>query len=95
MATTTKNQWTITKFKQDTHLLTWVEAFLVDRRAQGMSKGTLYFYQKKLQLFTNYYEAQVITQIKEITPSFLREYMLYLEDTDHNAGGRHACYRAL
>jgi integrase/recombinase XerC/integrase/recombinase XerD len=95
MARTASNQWTITKFEQETHLLTWIEAFLIDRKAQGLSKGTLYFYQKKLNLFTDYCGAQVITQITEITPSFLRGYMLYLEDTGHNEGGRHACYRAL
>jgi integrase/recombinase XerC len=95
MARTTSNQWTITKYDQDTHLLTWIEAFLVDRKAQGLSEGTLYFYQKKLKLFIEYCEAMLLTQITEISPSFLREYMLYLEDTGHNEGGRHACYRAL
>jgi hypothetical protein len=37
MAETTNNQWTITKFDQDTHLLTWIEAFLIDRKAQGLA----------------------------------------------------------
>jgi site-specific recombinase XerD len=91
MATTTKNQWSITKYEQDTHLLTWIEAL----KAQGIAKDTLYFYQKKLNLFIDFCEAQVITQITDITPSFLRKYMLYLEDTGHSEGGRHACYRAL
>ncbi len=54
MYTTTKNQGTITKFTQETHLLTWIGAFLVDRKAQGLSKGTLGFYQKKFKLFTDY-----------------------------------------
>ena len=75
MATTTKNQWSITKYQQDTHLLTWIEAFLVDRKVQGLSKGTLYFYQKKLKLFADFCEAQVITQISQITPNLLRAYM--------------------
>jgi hypothetical protein len=34
MATTTKNQWTITKFQQETYLLIWIEAFLVFRKSQ-------------------------------------------------------------
>ncbi len=38
MKQTTLNQWTIVD-SQDTHLLTWVEAFLFDRKAQGLSKG--------------------------------------------------------
>ena len=95
MATATKNQWTITNFAQETHLLTWVESFLVDRKAQGVSPGTLYFYQKKLALFTNYCEVQLISQITDITPVFLRQYMLHLEQNGHNEGGRHACYRTL
>jgi integrase/recombinase XerC len=95
MATTTKNQWCITRLEQDTDLLTWIEAFLIDRKAQGLAKGTLYFYQKKLKLFIDFCKAQIITQVTDFTPSFLRKYMLYLEDTGHNDGGRHACYRAL
>jgi site-specific recombinase XerD len=53
-----------------------------------MAKGTLSFYQKKLKLFIEFCGAQVNTQITEITPSFLREYMLYLEDTGNNEVGR-------
>jgi site-specific recombinase XerD len=94
MKQSTVNQWTIVN-SQDTHLLTWVEAFLFDRKAQGLSKGTLYFYQKKLQLFTAFCESQVVQHITEITPSFLREYLVYLEQRGHNPGGIHACYRAL
>jgi integrase/recombinase XerD len=88
------NQWTILE-SQDTYLLTWIEAFLFDRKAQNLSKGTLYFYQKKLELFTSYCETQLINHITEITPQFLREYLLYLESKGHNPGGIHACYRAL
>lgn len=95
MARTTSNQWTITKYEQDTHLLTWIEASFVDRKPQGMAIGTLNFYQTKLRLFTDFCEAQVISQITDITLSFLRQYMLYLEDTSHNEGGMHACYQAL
>ena len=95
MATTTKNQWCITRLEQDTDLLTWIEAFLIDRKAQGLAKGTLYFYQKKTKAFIDFCKAQIITQVTDFTPDFLRKYILYLEDTGHNDGGRHACYRAL
>ena len=44
MARTTSNQWTITKYDQDTHLLTWIEASFVDRKPQGMAIGTLNFF---------------------------------------------------
>jgi len=34
MTTTTIDQRTITNFSQDAHLLTWLEAFLIDRKSQ-------------------------------------------------------------
>ena len=95
MSKTTTNQWSITKYAQDTHLLTWLEAFLMDRKAQGFSKGTLHFYKYKLKLFVDYCQAQVVTHIPHITPNLIRSYLLHLEETGHNEGGRHACYRAV
>lgn len=88
------NQGTILGFSQDTHLLTWVEAFLFDRKAQGFSKGTLYFYEKKLSLFAEFCEGQAIQYITQITAQTLREYLVWLEQSAHNPGGIHACYRA-
>lgn len=95
MSKTTTDQWTITEFEQDTHLLTWLEAFLIDRKAQGLSKGTIHFYKVKLKLFAEFCDAQVISRIPQITPNLLRAYLLHLEKSGHNQGGRHACYRAV
>lgn len=95
MDTTTKNQGTITKFAQETYLLIWIDAFLVYRKAQGLSEGTLSFYQKKLRLFTDYCDSQIITQITQMTPNQLRLYLLCLEEKGHNPGGIHAAYRAI
>ena len=89
------NQGTIIKFSQETHLLTWIQAFLVDRKAQGLSRGTITFYRNKLKLFTDYCEDQLITQITEINPSQVRSFLLYLEEKGHNPGGIHAAYRSL
>ena len=80
---------------QDDYLLTWAEAFLIDRKAQNMSKGTLQFYKKKLRLFTDYCESQAVKQVSQITPTLLREFLLYLETKGHNAGGIHAVYRTI
>lgn len=89
------DQGPIKKTEQDTHLLTWIEAFLIDRKAQGVSRGTLLYYRKKLKLFTNFCDSLLITQITQITATNLREYMLHLERTGHNPGGRHCCYRTI
>ncbi|MCJ7537302.1 MAG: tyrosine-type recombinase/integrase [Anaerolineales bacterium] len=90
-----ETQGTLTKTLVDDYLLTWFEAFLIDRKARGLAAGTLRFYRFKLKLFSDFCETQVVTQISQLTPTLLRQYILYLEDTGHNAGGRHAAYRTL
>jgi site-specific recombinase XerD len=89
------SQRTILKYSQKTHLLPWIGAFLIDRKAQGLSQGTLKFYRIKLKLFTDYCEGQLITQITELDPNQIRWYLLYLEEKGHNPGGIHATYRSL
>ncbi|MGD0612065.1 MAG: hypothetical protein ABSB41_11165 [Anaerolineales bacterium] len=86
-------QRTLQNSRVDDYLLTWMEAFLIDRKAGGVAEGTLRFYHSKLKLFSDYGEAQAIQQIGQITPSFIHQYLLYLEGTGHNAGGRHAAFR--
>jgi len=81
--------------KTDDYLLTWLEAFIVDRKARGMAKGTITFYTNKLKMFADFCEGQAVKQVTQITPAFIREYLLHLEQTGHNPGGIHACYRAL
>ena len=95
MATTTKDQQIILKNIQLENLETCVEAFLIDRKVGGCSPGTLGFYNEKLGKFLNYCDAQVITNILQITPNFIRQYLLYLEDVGHNSGGIHAHFRSL
>lgn len=74
----------------------WIDAFILDRKVQGLAAGTIYFYQMMLKLFTQYLEQfnRPFT-IKEITPNLIRSFMVQLEDAGHNPGGRHAAYRAL
>jgi hypothetical protein len=44
MSLTIETQTTLTESLIDDHLLTWVEAFLIDRIARGVAEGTLKFY---------------------------------------------------
>lgn len=60
-----------------------------------MAKGTLYFYKMKLELFTKFCDSQIIDSIFQIDSNFIRLFLFHLEATGHNAGGIHACYRAL
>jgi integrase/recombinase XerD len=90
-----ETQGTITKTLVDDYLYTWIEAFLIDRKTRGLAEGTLRFYRNKLKLFTDFCETQVVTQIGQITPTLLCQYLLYLEETGHNEGSRHAAYRTM
>jgi site-specific recombinase XerD len=95
METAAVKSWTITVLKEDYFLETWIEAFLKDRLAQGLSKGTLQWYQWKLRLFISYCDTRLIKTINQITPDSIREFLLSLESTGHNAGGIHSAFRAL
>jgi site-specific recombinase XerD len=90
-----ETQGIVTNSLVDDYLLTWLEAFLIDRKARGLAEGTLRFYRIKFKLFTDFCETQVVTQIHQITPTLLRQYLLYLEETGHNEGCQHAAYRTL
>jgi site-specific recombinase XerD len=79
----------------DDSLLTWMEAFLNDRKAQGTANGTLRFYNQKLKLFLDYCRAHAVERIGQISATFIRQYLLYLEESAHNPGGRHAAFRSL
>jgi len=82
-------------YLQDDYLLVWVEAFLIDRKAQNMSKGTLEYYKCKLKNFADFCDGRAVKNIHQITSSLLREYLLEFEIKGHNPGGCHAAYRTV
>lgn len=74
--------------EQRTHK--YLEAFLLDRKAQNLTAGTVRFYNEKLTHFLNYCDLP----IQEITPSILREFFLTMAET-HTSGGVHCIYRTV
>jgi integrase/recombinase XerD len=95
MATTTSNQTLNLKMLQNDYLLTWIEGFINDRKAQGFATGTLRFYKIRLSAFADFCESKLITRITQLTASDIREYILQMEEEGHNPGGRHQGYRAI
>lgn len=81
--------------KIDDYLATWLEAFLIERKARGVSDGTLHYYRMKLRGFSDYCDNHALTNIHQLTPTFIRRYILWLEEQGHNPGGQHAHYRAI
>ena len=92
MTKTRTDQWTI---ELNLHLESWLEAFLVDRRAQNLASGTLYFYRAKIKVLLAFCDTQAITRIDQLNAVEIRNYLLWLKDKGHNPGGVHACYRVL
>jgi integrase/recombinase XerD len=88
-------QRTFQKFAQSDYLLSWLEAFITDRKSRGYSKGTLVFYNVKMRLFAKYCESCLITQIDQITSNDIRQFLLELENKGHNPGGVHAFFRCV
>ena len=50
----TEIQGIVTNSLVDDYLLTWFEAFRIDRKARGLADGTMRFYRIKLKLFNNF-----------------------------------------
>lgn len=73
----------------------WIDAFLRDCKARQLSPFTLEYYRAGLAAFATFCQAQEIHEVEHITPDTIRAYMLDLEATGHNPGGRHAKYRAV
>lgn len=89
----TQDQGIIVLPQQD-YLPILIESFLIDRRSQGLSPGTIEFYTKKLKYFRQYCEGFALTQVSQLTSDFIRRYILEVSET-HNPGGVHACFRPL
>jgi len=82
-------------YSPDDYLLTQIEAFLVDRKAQSLSKDTLRNYRGGLKMFADFCASQAINRITQITPNDIRGYLLWLAEKGHNAGGVHWGFRTL
>lgn len=69
-----------------------IAGFIIDRKAQGLSPGTIKTYTYELGMFTRFLSPGL--PIDELTPTMIREYLLHLQTT-RNAGGCHIAYRII
>lgn len=77
------------------YLEIWLKTFVQAKQAENVSKETLLFYTGTLKTFNDYCLSMSVKHIRQITPSTIREYLLFLEDNHHNSGGIHAYFRSL
>jgi integrase/recombinase XerD len=77
------------------YLLTWIEGFLIDRKARGLTNNTLLFYTRKLKQFNDFAESQAVCRVSQIDSNLIRQFLLWMENTGHNDGGKLTAFRAL
>lgn len=73
----------------------WVKQYLIDCQARQLSKGTVDFYRRKLNIFLKYCKQSEVLTIQDITPAILRSFLIEMEKEGHNEGGIHAFYRSI
>lgn len=73
----------------------WIEAFLGDRKAIGLSPHTVAFYRQRLRLLTDYTDSVGLHYMDQLDADSIRAWLIWLADTGHNPGGVHGCYRSL
>jgi len=85
---------TIPDFAQGGYLKIAFDSFIIDRRAAGLTKQSIEFYQGYLDAFLSYCNRQSVTHITQVTPDFIRRYLLSYEGI-WKPGGIHASFRTL
>lgn len=76
-------------------LSTIIEAFMLRCQSQGLSSGTIQFYQVKFSKFKAFCNNENISDITQLTSYGIRKFLLYLKESGHNPGGISCFYRAL
>lgn len=71
-----------------------IHGFLLDRKVQGLAKGSMRFYEQKLKLFADWCSDSNLVEMQDITADQLRSFVLSIQDT-HNPGGTHAAFRTI
>ena len=95
MTTENTTQRTSLKFSPEYYISIWVESFLIDRRAQNLSPGTVIFYRIKLEKFTAFCDGQGVKSLDQVDAQLVRRFIFWLEEQGHNPGGIHAHYRSV
>lgn len=73
----------------------WANQFYLAKKSEGVSPATLIFYKQQLGHFLRYCEWQALSNIHDLDANILRKFILWHEETGHNAGGQHAAFRVL
>lgn len=95
LKTTDRTNDTLIAIREASGLRRWAESFILAKRAEQKSPGTLRFYSEKLKNFLDWCDRRRLGGPEELTAQTVREFLLYLEQAGHNPGGVHGHFRAV
>ena len=73
----------------------WGDVFLHACHSRNLAAGTIEFYRKKLKVFFQFCSDLAITNISQITPDTIRQFLIFLEERKHKPAGIHCYYRSV
>lgn len=79
----------------DDYIEQYIQTFLDDKKSQNLSNRTIKYYSDTLKVFATYCDSHSIKTISQINPSFIREFILFLENRGNNIGGQLFYYRSI
>src|SRR6266498_1406475 len=77
------------------YISVWIDAFITDKRQENLSHHTIRFYRVYLREFSEHCDNHSVKLIGELTPQFIRNFLLYLEEQGHNIGGQLVYFRSI
>ncbi len=83
----------IIKSIDDMDLEKLVQAFIIERKSQGLSDSTMRIYNAEFRAFLAFCKEKSVLTVQAITPLILRTYLLYLSNKGRNPGGVNLAYR--
>lgn len=72
-----------------------LQAFILDRKASGVSKATIKTYGVEFWRFLAFCESNFLLTLQMLTLFILRSYLVHLKSTGRNPGGVHIGYRTV
>jgi len=95
MSENKKVQRIMLDFKYASCIKSTIEAYLLAKEVENLSKHTIEFYRQKLVRFASFCEMQAVEEVDQIDANLIRTFMNLLREKGHKEGGIHAYYRAL
>lgn len=79
----------------DYSLLEWANQFYQSKKVEGLSDCTLRIYKQQLGYFLDFCDSQLLEKIEEVTPSIIRQFLLWHKERGHAPGGLQIVFRVI